>query len=298
MHAVLLMSASHLRFLQPSLGTHTDAAAYHLDLSLAGFRETLTRPLSERDAGATIACAFLLLHHAWCTPALCLDPSGRLYMDLDGDKMLSFASGLRVLIDTTNQSNAFPDHIFKKFLTKESTQRFRDWATKRHCSYDYERQFLGRSRTAARAMTEGECWTDCGALDAADRLAPIFRAIDAVSCDEQITDLMHEVQGYVLMWPAKSTKPFEQEVREKKTEALLAMLVFYASCWWLLSTQIWWMGDRSRIMCEAILDHFGEDVESQWDENLSNIRLYFGFQVNRAGKWTVGRPGYPSMPKK
>lgn len=205
--------------------------------------------------------------------------------------MISFAAGLKSVIQTANNSGKSSSQIFKNILVKTYVQRFQDFAAATKCSYDFEDRFLRRPKVSLVSQ-ELECWKGCGAVDAADRLLPILRTVDAVSRGEDAAPLMSEIQAYSLMWPAKATKEFIDETGAKKSRALITMLAFYACTWWLLSEEVWWVGRRSKMLCEAILAYVSKNAETEWYLSAMSICEYFGFKLQN-GSWVVGNPGYP-----
>jgi hypothetical protein len=299
MHAVLLISASHLYYLQPEVARHAEDEAHHLAHALSGFRAVLSTPPEQQNADVIIACAFILLHYAWAVPFSSSDVPGNISVDVGSDNLLSFATGLKCVIQSTRAFEGDSLCIFRTVLAPDSIEQFKGWAAATNCSYDFEGAFLRRARVDPALIndptTEDDCWKlGCGSVNAADRLVPIFHVIDAVvKGEEDVSYLMPEVQAYSLMWPGKCTGEFEKDVKENKVEALVVMLSFYACTWWLLSKQVWWVERRSRVMCEAILAFLSHEGK-EWEENVLNICEYFGFQRSAQGAWQVGRQGHSS----
>ncbi|KAL1963133.1 hypothetical protein VTN77DRAFT_8676 [Rasamsonia byssochlamydoides] len=280
MHAVLLMAASHLHHLHPESAEYTHAEAYHLAHTLSGFRRALSRPFQEQNADVIVACAFILLHYAWAVPFSAeLSPDADGVIDIGTDNLLSFAAGLKSVIVTTRDVDRNSLRIFKELLRPNSIQRFKDWAASAGSSYDFEGHFLHRPRidpaSLNHADSDRECFgLSCGSVDAVDRLIPVFYTIDAVSRGEDMAHLMSEVKAYLLMWPGKCTKEFEQAVRENRNEALVVLLCFYASTCWLMAKDVWWVQERSKFMCDAISKRL-ESKRDSWDDRVFKICEYF-----------------------
>ena len=67
MHAILLISATHLSYLLPNESTYHRASALHLSQTLHLFRHALSQPVTQHNADALMATSLLLVHHAWAT---------------------------------------------------------------------------------------------------------------------------------------------------------------------------------------------------------------------------------------
>jgi hypothetical protein len=67
MHAILLISATHLSYLLPNESTYHRASALHLSQTLRLFRHAISQPLTQHNADALMATSLLLVHHAWAT---------------------------------------------------------------------------------------------------------------------------------------------------------------------------------------------------------------------------------------
>jgi hypothetical protein len=67
MHAILLISATHLSYLLPNEPTYHRASVLHLSQTLRLFRHAISQPLTQHNADALMATSLLLVHHAWAT---------------------------------------------------------------------------------------------------------------------------------------------------------------------------------------------------------------------------------------
>lgn len=148
--------------------------------------------------------------------------------------------------------------------------------------YDFEGKFLNRSKVDPSLINipgkESKCWYLTGEpFKVVDRLIPIFHLINALDYGEDLGYLMTEVKSYLLMWPGKCTKEFETAFGNNNTDTLIVMLCFYVSTLWLVSKDVWWVQERSKFMCTAILQHL--DQEGYVDDRVRNICEYF--KINR-----------------
>ncbi|KAI1140821.1 hypothetical protein F5Y05DRAFT_288050 [Hypoxylon sp. FL0543] len=287
MSAVLLISATHLHYLQPAVAANARAAAHYLDLTLADFRASLEGPLREQDPDVMISCAFILLHYTWATPFFALD---EVEPNPGSDKLISFASGLKSVIQRANDIEGRPPIIFGPILEPETIRRFKDWVATVEYSYDFQEKFMLRSKAPVLdGEEEEECWKGCGSVHAADRLVPIFQTIDVVARGEDVSWLKSDIQAYSLMWPAKSNKKFEDEVGANRADSLVVMLAFYACMAWLFADDVWWAERRSKVMLKAILAHLEKRAESEWKQCARRICEYFGFQPDGTVEGCRGR---------
>ncbi|KAI0095785.1 hypothetical protein F4776DRAFT_562686 [Hypoxylon sp. NC0597] len=292
MSAVLMISATHLHYLQPAVAINARAAAHYLDRTLASFRASLEAPLGEQNPDVMISCAFILLHYTWATPFFSLDEAEP---NPASDKLIPFASGLKSVIQRANDMESPSLTIFKPLLRPEMIRRFKDWAaTVEYSGYNFQEEFMLRSKAPVLGREE-ECWEGCGSVHAADRLVPILQTVDVISRGEDVSWLMPDVQAYSLMWPAKSNKKFEDEVAVNQPDSLVVMLAFYASMTWLLADDVWWAERRSKVMLKTILAYLEKEAESEWKQCARRICEYFGFRPDGTIEGAVGGSRYRAV---
>jgi hypothetical protein len=183
MHGIFVMASAHLRYLNPESKLYSDAEAWHLSLTLGGFRDALSGTLSDANSDTIIACSFILLHHAWSVP-YSADKSldqGTL-VDIGADNMLAFSAGLKSVLQSV--WHAREGSIFKEIISSKAVNTFKIWAA--------TESLPCRLETTLQRQT-GPAWPDsidsdkacigigCGSLDAVDRLTPVMRAADCMS---------------------------------------------------------------------------------------------------------------------
>ncbi|KAH8815505.1 hypothetical protein F5884DRAFT_181201 [Xylogone sp. PMI_703] len=254
MHAILLMASAHLCYLHPESSQYSEAEAYHLALTLSGFRSELSNPLSAQNADAVVACAFILLHHAWSVEfSSNNEPSRDRKVDIGTDNMLAFSAGLKnVLLSVWHARDG---SIFKDIIDQSKVQQFKEWASTEAKPSDIEKVLVSDASLSWPDESEqyGECLgLGCGSMDAVERLVPVLRAVDYMTRGISLDYLVPEIAGYLLMWPGKSSDAFQKEVRENDSEALLVMLCFYTCTLNLISKDFWWVHKRSKYMYNAI----------------------------------------------
>jgi hypothetical protein len=128
MHAVLLISATHLSYLLPNDPTYHRASALHLSQTLRLFRRALSQPITPHNADAFMATSTLLVHHAWANiddiqtstasdhsadqnePSV--TPSCQTHLDLSLDPLFSLSEGLRHVFMTAMDLIAVNKSIF------------------------------------------------------------------------------------------------------------------------------------------------------------------------------------------
>lgn len=64
LHAILLITCSHLRYMHPDEPIYRRLEAQHLSHTLEDFRKRLSEPISETNVDILAACGLTLLHHA------------------------------------------------------------------------------------------------------------------------------------------------------------------------------------------------------------------------------------------
>ncbi|KAL9476416.1 hypothetical protein ACSS6W_006257 [Trichoderma asperelloides] len=290
MHAILMISASHQHSISPDNAAYIKAMAYHLDLTLSGFRGLLAQGTENCNHDVVIACSLLLVHYAWSMPFFAY-ADDKIAMRSEPDRLLKFAAGLKAVIMSTKQDESYPDGIFKSSLSGATIQGFQDWESALVTRFDFREYFFGAQPTTLDGSFG--CCMHHGSYNAFDRLAPLLKTMDAVKNGHAIHHLILQIRIYTLFWPSKASKAFEEEFAVNQTEACVVMLTFYATAWWLLSESVWWAKTRTKVMCESILECLDKNNKDEnWETNIGNIRLYFKFTPNGTGEWTIGDPGY------
>jgi hypothetical protein len=290
MHAVLTISASHQHSISPENSTYIKAIAYHLDLTLSGFRGLLSQGTENCNHDVVIACSLLLVHYAWSMPFFAY-ADDKIDMRSEPDRLLKFAAGLKAVIISMKEDKGYYKGIFKSPMSNDSIQAFRDWEAALGTTFDFGEYFFGARSTALEGSFG--CCKDHGSADPYERLAPLLNTMDAVLNGHTIHHLMLQIRIYTLFWPSKAEREFENEFSNNQTEACVVMLAFYATAWWLLSESVWWARRRTKVMCESILENLDKSNKDKgWEENIGHIRQYFKFTPDGAGGWTIGDPGY------
>ncbi|CAG9985153.1 unnamed protein product [Clonostachys byssicola] len=280
----MTISASHLLYLQPRVREHNKLAALHLDRALSGFRASLSGLyLPQAQYDVVIACDFILLYYAWSVPFFNASDEDSTRIESDG--LLWFAAGIKTVIVT----------IYKMKPRDKPVKSFYRWSEQTNFSYDFGHHFIDQSQAPVR-HPDLACVAGCGSVNAAERLGPVFHALDATRQGEDISVIMPAVVTYMLMWPSKAMQDFQDEIKRGDRRALITMLSFYASSWKLLSGRAWWAHHRSKVMCTEILDCLDSKGPSIWDQNVLNITEYFGFNKNAEGIWETGSSNLSMWP--
>jgi hypothetical protein len=279
MHGILLMASAHLRYLNPESKLYSEAEAWHLALTLGGLRDALSGTLSDANADTIISCSLILLHHAWSVPYspekssdLCTS------VDIGADNMLAFSAGLKSVIQSV--WHVREGSIFKEIISSKTVNAFKVWAATESLPCRLETLLQRQTDFAWPESSDADeacLGLGCGSLDAVDRLTPVMRAADCMSQGINITHLVTEISGYLLMWPGKSTDAFQKDVQQNDKEALLILLCFYLCTLSLLSRDFWWVRDRSKYMGHAISELLEKDT-NRCRERALLICNYFTFE--------------------
>ncbi|ETR97166.1 hypothetical protein M419DRAFT_92357 [Trichoderma reesei RUT C-30] len=289
MHAVLMIAASHQRSLSPNNPAHNKSMAYHLDLTLSGFRDLLSQGTDDFNHDVIIACALLLVHYAWSMPFFAYEDD-KIDMKTEPDRLLKFAAGLKTVMKAMKEDKRYTTGIFKAPMSYDSIDEFRRFEATLGETFVFD-DFFFSARTVPLTAVDGCCF-DSGDFNACDRLTPLLRTMDAVSKGRVIKPLLPQIEVYTLFWPAKASREFEEEVSQNQTQALVIMLCFYATAWRLLSREVWWATTRTKVMCESIFEHLDRHRDEMWTADVDNIRCYFRFAPNGAGGWEIDSPNF------
>lgn len=271
MHAILLMAASHLKYLQPKEEQFHKAEGQHLSRTLAGFRTALTVPVSEDNADVLLSCSILLLHHAWTVPYSSNQASeeyNNIDIDIGADNLLQLSVGLKYV--ALSMWEVREQSIFNHIISSKTIHRIKDWNAKLPSMLDPPRFWTRHLTLTDGDLVEGNY---DGCSDALERLLPVLKCLGSAKCMTDHPDVVSDIGRYLCLWPVKSSDDFLRLAKANEPRCLLVLFSFYLCMSNLASKHFWWVRDRAGCMCNAL--HMKLENEAQeWRDLLADIDIY------------------------
>ncbi|RFU35041.1 hypothetical protein B7463_g1300, partial [Scytalidium lignicola] len=310
MQAILLTSATHLSYLDPSSQIYHRAYMLHLHQTLRLFRHALAQPTTVHNADALMATSALLVYYAWDkTDGLFTSSSSssplsssssssspqpfkttsestdELHLDLGSDPLFSLARGLRQVF-----TNAF------NFLGTKNTI-FTSAILDGHCAKAHH-NVHDEQDVADHIDTED---TDCASIDFASskdvpsRLAllhGILKQLPFQNCrpnspnssSASSEDTDNQLSGSdmvlsVFYFPTCTTDAFRSLVQQDDSSVLMVMYFYYRAVEFLLPVSLyWWTRKRAELLAPAIerylLSKGDKDIEIALNEGKKILHYY------------------------
>jgi hypothetical protein len=234
MHAVLMLAASHHRFLYRSTHSYRyyELECLHRSYALSGLRYTLDTTISQDNFDSLLACSFLLLFHSWSF----LDTPNMDEIDFAVDGVLALTCGTRDLILQARKQRIHS--IFGGVLTR---------------SFDIPEQEVSFPVLQDLCYALYSEKTDNTYRSAAKSLVSTLSLIQK--------DTSHDVERYLVLWPALCSNEYIAAIRQNDEQALAILAHFYAAASALSSRCDWWFTNRSSFMYQAIVRRLGKSWE-------------------------------------
>ena len=262
MHAVLLVSADHLQWLQPHENRHRESILEFLNLALPSFREALSvSPMIKGDTSdSLIACAMLLVQHWWA------DPDSQAGFDC----LVELTAGLTTIVLTAFSRGGRSRLDWIVYYHPTVTLR---WHTEKTSSPAEIEALLLHCLTCTKISKHNRTAFN-NYSNATTRLVPALAAIKLGRRNLEATGLMQDVARYLFTWPLFLSDDFIKLVKGNDERAQIVMLYYYAAVAWLGPGRFWWMQRRSISTCKALLLAIGDKCEecTSWASQLFEER--------------------------
>lgn len=237
MHAVLMLAASHHRFLFRSAPSHRycELECLHRSYALSGLRYTLDTTINRDNIDSLLACSILLLFHSWSF----VDIPNMDEINFAVDGVLAFACGVRDLalqVRKLRIHSIFGGVFMRSFDIPEQDVSFP--GLQDLCYALYSEQADNTYRDAAKSL------------------------MSVLSVIQKGT--LHNVERYLVSWPARCPKEYIIAIQQNDEQALAILAHFYAAASALPSGCDWWFTNRPSFMCRAIVRRLGKG----WDKYL------------------------------
>jgi hypothetical protein len=266
MHAVLLVTASHLQHLQPYETRHRKVALEHLSQVIPSFRNALaTLTVNRRgSADALLACSMLLLQYSW---EFTLSTTQNTNRDAEGfGSLLGLYSGLRYIVFEILDARC--GSRFDSMLTYSPRLKIERHFEDTTLPSEIQACFDHCLTCTKISDKQDRNMSDC--MDAANHLIPILCALMLGRPCLEASGLMLDVARYLFAWPNLLSDGFINLVKINDEGCQVILLYYFAAVSRLRSERFWWMQERSVYMCEAILLRLGNRCEEciRWAREL------------------------------
>jgi hypothetical protein len=247
MHAVFLVTATHLQHLQPHENGYQILALESLSKTLPAFRNSIAATSGSVGGPreALIACSMLLLQYSWTV----------------NSKRWGSVLGLyRGLTETVFE---FWDVIEGSPLTKMLSYSPR---------VNIERHLLNADAPADLEAIFSHCLACTRISDQPNgnssdfiqpsrRLVTILHALSLGRQNLEVSKRMLDVARCLFSWPSLLPMGFIDCIRIEDCRAQVVMLYYFTAVSRLPSEKFWWMKDRAVLMCKEISPRLEERCE-------------------------------------
>lgn len=257
MHAVLLVTASHLQHLQSGETQHHKVALEHLSQAVPSFRNALaTLPVRTGDtADALLACSMLILQYSWEFSLSTIQDMSR---HAEGfSSLLGLYSGLRYIVFEIVDARG--GSRFDSMLTYSPRLKIERYFEDSNLPSEMK-VFFGHCLTCTKISdNKDRNLSDC--VDAAHRLIPILCALKLGHRFLEASGLILDVARYLFAWPNLLSDDFIHLAKINDERPQVVLLYYFAAVLNIRSERFWWMRERLVYMCKAILLRLGDRCE-------------------------------------
>ena len=247
MHAILALSACHLKYLSPQTPSYKLLETHHLERSLQSYRETLRSgvPLSRRDA--IIATSFLLAFQACANPVF--DPENPLINNL-----LSLMNGIRTVVASGYGTKSVFDRVLKEPLMLPSKTPVDG------PGFDLILMLNTHQPLEIAEETKNLYVRVIESLSTIiDLTRKTYEEGGSPTPDEDLTGYADSL-GMVMRWLCFIPPDFVTYINTCEPRALIIMAYYYAAVGTLVNTTAagkWWWVERPPYMIQSISDYLG-----------------------------------------
>ncbi|KAE9374899.1 hypothetical protein N431DRAFT_336019 [Stipitochalara longipes BDJ] len=268
MHAILAMTASHLRHLQPQEICFRKQELEHFSQVIPAFNAALSNSIKEDNLYALCACSLLILQYAWACPDL---------TDRGADNAVDFGfgslSGLYIGMRSLGLSLlAVHDPYLHSVMFHRPIEAITRYSESSHIATELEGFFTHCCQCPQ--------WSGSGdenlsiRMEAAHRLIPILSALRLGEKELEASGLMPDISRYLFVLPLFSTEAYSQLLRNNDEPSLVILLYYFALVRRLLGDKFWWMRERSAYLCLWLLGKLGNRCERcvGWARDISTMQ--------------------------
>ena len=251
MHAVFLVTAAHLRHLQPNDTGHQLLALEHLSEVLPRFRKTLAANSDFKGSHgeALIACSMLLLQYSWTYDSEGWSGLLGLYRGLT-----NIVIGFTGTLDGSDGSRV--RKMFTSMLIYSPRRRLERHFQNMHIPSDIEDVFAHVLCCRKISDKQPDELTDF--TEPSRRLKSILFALKLGTRNLEALGLMIDVARYLFSWPNLLPNFFIRLLQQEDERAQVILLYYFAAVSRLRADRFWWMRERGVSKFESILESIGD----------------------------------------
>lgn len=251
MHAVFLVTVTHLQHLQPNETRYQLAALEHLSQALPMFRQTLAADsnFTGTHGEALIACAMLLLQYSWTYGSEGWSSLVGLYRGMK-TVVLEFLETLKKTEDSHFTS------MFTSMLSYSPRMRIERHFQNMRIPSDIEDIFTHILSCTKISHAQPDDLKDF--IEPSNRLKTILFALRLGQRDLEASGLELDVARYLFSWLNLLPSSYVSLIARRDERAQVLMLYYFAAVSRLRAERFWWMKERGSFMFEAILNNLGD----------------------------------------
>lgn len=268
MHAILVMTASHLRLLQPQEACFPKQELEHFAQVIPAFNAALSAPITKDNIYALGACSLLILQYAWACPDLTARDSDNA-VDFGFGGLLGLYSGMRSL---GLSLLAVHDPYFHSVMFYRPIDTIKRYSENSNIPAELEAFFMHCCQCPEWCRTGDEDLSI--RMEAAHRLIPIMSALKLGEKQLHESGIMPDILRYLFVLPLLSSEAYSQLLRNNDEPSLVILLYYFALVRRLLGEKFWWMRERSDHLCAWLLAKLGNKCERcvGWAREISTMQ--------------------------
>lgn len=248
---MLLIAASHLRFLQPLKQSHCNQELEHFSRIIPSFSAKLSEPMTTYNVHILGACSLLILQYSWAS----LDTIGQgvndrsnwVFGDLPG-----LYSGMRQL---GLLALSVCDPYLTAVVTYRPIHRIMKYLEGSNLPLELEAFFTHCCQCPSWSRTDSGTFVHC--MDAAQSLIPLISTLKIDRCSLETSGLIPDILRCLFIWPSMRPDEFRRLIEKEDEVSLVIVLYYYAAVLGLASGKFWWMRERAACTSRLILSRLG-----------------------------------------
>ena len=256
MHGILLIAASHLRFLQqPDRKSHSKQELEHFSRMIPSFSKKLSEPMTRENAYVLGACSMLILQYTWANMEVA-DEDGCYRFSSEFGNLIGLYSGMKQLgLMMWSVGDPYLDSI----MTYRPSQRICHYLEDTSLPLELETFFMHCCRCSTWSEATEETFNH--RMNAARGLIPLLAAFKLERSALELSGLMPDILRCLFTWPLITPVGFRTLLERDDEASLVIVLYYFAAILGLASDKYWWMLERAEYLCRSILRRLGDRCE-------------------------------------
>ncbi|PMD37807.1 hypothetical protein L207DRAFT_464292 [Hyaloscypha variabilis F] len=268
MHAILVMTASHLRHLQPQERQYHQQELEHFSQVIPAFNAALSQPVTGDNLYSLAACSLLILQYAWACPDLTNRDVDNA-VDFGFGSLTGLYSGMRNL---GMSLLAVHDPYLHSVMFHRPIETIKQYSESSHVPGELEDFFTHCCQCPQWRGSGDENFSI--RMEAAHRLVPILSALRLGEKELEASGLMPDISRYLFALPLFTSGAYAELLRNNDEPSLVILLYYFSLVRRLLGERFWWMRERSAHLCVWLLAKLGDKCERcvGWARDISTMQ--------------------------